>query len=621
MQRIKYFILSVVTTVCISINAYGDTPQTEELQKGEVVKGVSQALSQDLTFTANPEASVDKACKKHHKRKCGDCGCARPITARDIRRGGFTITRPGTYRLEENVEFFPSGSAAAIVIDSDNVVLDLCNHVIALGNELSDVSGIVINGNNNVVVENGSITDFTKYGIRVNSGASFLTLRNLEVLRNGINDPVGSTFSGGIVLASGIDVIHDVLIIDVNSSENFLAGLVLVGVDNVDVVHSRFNRNNSAVTGLGTNSWGILASAFVFENPPTPTVFPIRNLRIIESEANGNLSDGGAIGIEILSVPAFGFPVNDNVSIVRVTANDNAGGGSDAPVVNEGEGIVIAGTVNFVVRECVAQGNRTTAVEPSGIPGFFASVGFGVPFGSSNGLFEDCIAEGNAGSGDISAGFRIFRSDNITLNNCVASGNNNTSSGEAWGFTTDPNLGNNLGAFGAPFNRNYLITNSTAEGNVSNDGIGGGFKFISTINSVLSYNNSIGNGSINGTGYGILVGNPVCCAINICCTFDAATCANLQGCLPFASCCPSSHNVINNNEVVGNSDFGIVDNIVAPDNALNAYYTNVARGNGTNYQIPVGNPIRTWTLPAYPAVVDNNTTPVLDTLDNISINP
>lgn len=621
MQRIKYLILSVLATFCLGANAYGNEVQKDELQKLQILKGMNEALSKEVTFTADPEASCDKGCKKHHrKRKCGDCGCARPITARDIRRG-FVIDRPGTYRLEENVEFFPGGNLNAIVIDADNVVLDLCNHVLSLGNEAPGVNGILVNGRDNVVIENGTVTDFSLFGIRATSGTSFLTIRNVDVLRNGVNDPTALTISGGIVLTSGEEAIHDVLIIDVNSSENSLAGLILHGVDNVDIVHSRFNSNTGAVTPFGNNVWGILATAFLTEAPPIPVVFPTSNIRIIESEANGNIGAGGAIGIEILSVPAFGFPINDNISIVRVTANDNQGGGAESPVVNEGEGIVIAGTQNFVVRECVAQGNHTLATEPTGIPGFFASVGFGVPFGSNNGLFEDCVAEGNSGPGDISAGFRFLRSSNITVNNCVAIGNNNSSTGEAWGFTTDPLVGNDFGAFGAPFNTNFLITNSVAEGNVSNGGIGGGFKYISQINSVLAHNHSVGNGSVNGTGYGILVGNPTCCATSTCCTADPVICDSPSGCLPFASCCPSSHNVINNNEVVGNSDFGIVDNIVAPDTALNAYFANVARGNGTNYQIPLGNPIRTWTLPGYPAVVDNNTTPVLDTLDNIDINP
>ncbi|MCV4614745.1 hypothetical protein OFM04_33125, partial [Escherichia coli] len=87
-----------------------------------------------------------------------------------------------------------------------------------------------------------------------------------------------------------------------------------------------------------------------------------------------------------------------------------------------------------------------------GTPGFFASVGFGVPFFGVNGHFENCVAEGNSGAGDTSQGFRILRSNNITVSNCVAIGNNNSSTGEAWGFTTDPSVGNQVGAFGPPVN-------------------------------------------------------------------------------------------------------------------------------------------------------------------------
>lgn len=627
MNRIKYLLLSALTTLCLGLNATEDLPQIDELQKLEVVKGISQALSKGQTFKKGADSNCEKACKKHKKSECGTCGCARGITRRDIRRGGFVIDRPGTYRLEENIDFSPRETGAvAIVIDSDDVILDLCNHSLRLDTSLADTTGILINGRRNVVVENGTVSDFTAFGIRANPGVSTLTLRNLDVLRNGLNDPATLPITAGIAIVSGtVDgQIHDVLIIDVNSSENVLAGLILSGVDNVDVIHSRFNRNTTAVTGFGTNSWGVLATA-LYNDPISPSVFPCSNLRFIESEMNNNVSTGGAIGIETLSIPAFGLPVNQNVSLVRVTANGNIGGGAET-IVNEGEGIVIVGTNNFVVRECIANGNRTLAEAPSGTPGFFASIGFGVPFGSSNGLFVDCVAEGNSGAGDISAGFRVFRSANITINNCEANGNNNTSTGEAWGFTTDPNLGNFAGAFGFPTNVNYLFTRSVAKNNFSVDGIGGGFKFISTINSELSYNHSITNGSTNSDGYGILVGNPPCCATNTCCTADPTVCT-IPGtpptCAPFAVCCPSSHNVINNNELIGNSDYGIYDNFISQGNqtAYNAYYANVARNSGTaNYRIPTGNPIRTWPLPASPSVLDNNSTPVLDAqLDNIDI--
>ncbi|MCE5316420.1 MAG: hypothetical protein LLG04_03530 [Parachlamydia sp.] len=198
-------------------------------------------------------------------------------------------------------------------------------------------------------------------------------------------------------------------------------------------------------------------------------------MNFFDCVTNSNNGTGGSIGLDILSVPEFGFQLNSNVVIVRCVATHNVGGGNPN-AVNEGEGIVVAGTQNFVIRDCAAFGNGTAATQPSGIPGFFASTGIGVPFHGLDGLIENCVAEGNSGAGDSSQGFRILRSSNITISNCVAIGNNNTSTGEAWGFSTDTLLGNEAGAFGPPVNINFVFQNCVAEANNAQSAICGGFK-------------------------------------------------------------------------------------------------------------------------------------------------
>lgn len=618
MNRFQYLVLGVLSTASLSLFASSEVAEAPDGRKIEAVRAICESLSK----TASTSHSHDdqRECGKFPKKEQSLCGCVRLISSKDIGHHGYTISKPGNYTLIENIDFEAHGiNQSAIIIESDNVVLDLCNHYITQINESAGAVGISINGQENVVVENGTVSNFFTAGIRVNSDSRYITLRNLNAFRNGRNNDPVLDVGGGIVITSALPdaVTNDILIENVNASENSLAGLILSGVTDVLVVHSKFNNNTTDVTGFGTNSWGVLATAF-FVDPQSPSFLPVDNLTFVESEMNGNTSTGTAIGIEVLSVPAFGFAVNHNVSILRCTANDNHGGGS-ATAANEGEGFVIAGTENFVVRDCVAKRNGTLATAPSGTPGFFASVGFGVPFACNNGLFENCVAEGNSGAGDVSAGFRISRSSNIVVNNCVSQGNINTSTGEAWGFTTDVNLGNDIGAFGPPVNRNYVFTNNVAESNIANSNFGGGFKFTSVVNSTLSDNRSVTNGSSGaGNGYGILVGNPPCCATATCCTTDPVVCDSPSGCLPFSTCCPTSHNIINNNEVIGNTQFGIFDDLIGASN--NAYYANVARSNVVNYALPPGTPIRLWPLPAFPLPVDNNG--LLDSqLDNISITP
>lgn len=618
----------------ISFGLFASTDTAEDSQdpiqcyKAKIVQGVSQALSKNVKVSS--QANRSSSSKHQSKQKtCGhtkpksDCCTAKVITSDDINPHGFVIDEPGVYRLEDDVVFHSKRTGAvAIVIDANNVTLDLCEKTLQQKNSTSGTIGILVNARENVVVENGTVKGFTMFGIRANAETSYLTLQSLTVLENGTNDPGSLLLSAGIVINSGVPsaVSHDIAIRNVTSSGNVFAGLVLSGVRNVDVLESRFNNNSSATTGYGTNAFGIVATSFYLGQPGT--FLPCTDINIFDCVTNSNNGVGGSVGIEILSVPQFGFQLNTNVTIERCVANHNIGGG-DPNAVNEGEGFVVTGTQNFAIRDCVAMGNGTAATHPSGIAGFFASSGFSVPFSGFDGIIENCYAEGNSGAGDSSQGFRVTRSSNITISNCIAIGNNNPSTGEAWGFTTDTNLGNDAGEFGAPVNTNFVIQNCVAEANNAQSSICGGFKFVSQVNSILADCRSVGHGIAgSNNGYGILVTDPACCSNTSCCTLDPVVCNSPSGCLPVATCCPTLHNIIHNNEVVGNTFYGIFDNFnPVSNNAKNAYYANVARGNGTNYALPNGAPIRIWgPPPAFPSTTDNNG--VLDAqLDNIDIRP
>lgn len=599
MLRYLYLFIGCMTMTVPNLSAAANTNSTDvQNYKAKIVAGVSEALSQGVKGSPNARSSASSRCERVET----PCGCITLISPEDINPNGFTITRPGIYHLKRNTFFDPSGPGlAAIIIDSDNVVLDLCGHVLAQTGELDDTTGIVVDGDMNVIVENGTIEGFSLSGIFVFDESSFVTLSNLNLFDNGDFDTVG----GGIIVTSSDDIVIE----NIDASENFFAGLVLSGVNNVDVITSKFNLNMGADTGYGiNNSWGVFATAFFLGTPDS--FAPISNLNVSRCEFNGNTSAGGSVGIEVLGIPSLFGSFNTNVNILNCVANNNAGGGS-ANVVNEGEGIVVAGTQNFVVRDCYASGNHTLATAPSGTAGFYSSTGFGVPFFGQNGVFENCIAQGNSGAGDISDGFRILRSNNITVANCVASSNNNTSTGEAWGFTTDTNIGNTAGEFGPVVNNNFLFIDCVAINNTSTNTISGGFKFISQANSTITESKSIGN-----SGYGFYVGNPACCTSGTpCCTLDPATCLTSGTCVT-ATCCPTSKNVISYNEATGNTITGFID--AADASAHNAFFGNIARGNlVSNYSIPTPpNLIRVWPMPGFPNLV-----PIDPQLDNISITP
>lgn len=517
------------------------------------------------------------------------CGNATLISAADINPNGYLITVPGVYCLSDDVTFAgTTANLSAIVIDSDDVVLLGHGHTLGQTSDTAGTNGILVNGHTRVIIDNVTVTGFTGYGVRLNPISSYVTLNKINALENGALGVTG----GGIGITSAIDsVTHDIYLNEVNASGNEFIGLTIAGANKVIVRNSIFNNNtanalNPVVQGI--SSWGVFAA-------PLFTGVPSHDLTFIDCQANGNTALNGAIGFEVLSVPAFALPVITDVNFIRCVANSNLGGG-DLTGVNEGEGIVIAGTENFIVKDCQAYSNQSLATAPSGLAGFYASVGFGVPFSCANGIFENCHAANNSGAADVSAGFRVISSNNIVLENCVSQNHINTNeAGEAWGFTTDTNLGNPT-AFGTPVNNQFTFKNCVAQNNVAaTTTLGGGFKFISQVNSTLSNSVSSGNG-----GYGILAGDPAGC--------EDAQCASLD-------------NIINNNQILGNSVAGILDTKAA---ANNAYYLNVSRSNGpagaVNYSgLPAGTPIRLWLLPAAPNATDSNG--ILDPIDNMDVRP
>jgi parallel beta-helix repeat protein len=93
-----------------------------------------------------------------------------PARAEDIKSCPVTITKPGTYSL--NQDLFCSTTGNAITISADNVTLNLKGHIL-LGPQTG--FGVYVGAHENVVVENGTISGFW-FGVWfVGTGSSQVT--------------------------------------------------------------------------------------------------------------------------------------------------------------------------------------------------------------------------------------------------------------------------------------------------------------------------------------------------------------------------------------------------------------------------------------------------------------
>lgn len=97
----------------------------------------------------------------------------------------YSITSPGVYSVQNDIDFAPNGSPNAICIDANDVHLDLCGKTIRQTNSASGVSAIVVSsGKSNISIANGAIRDFTGNGIDFEGNNCMIRIDNMRLIDN-----------------------------------------------------------------------------------------------------------------------------------------------------------------------------------------------------------------------------------------------------------------------------------------------------------------------------------------------------------------------------------------------------------------------------------------------------
>jgi Right handed beta helix region len=108
-----------------------------------------------------------------------------------------TISQPGTYCVVDDLTIpsFQNG----IIINANNVILDLNNHIIQ--GQTNSLSAIVVSNNNkNITIQNGTIQTMGGHGILINAGTSLIVLSNLTILNNRLNGILLSGAISGVII-------------------------------------------------------------------------------------------------------------------------------------------------------------------------------------------------------------------------------------------------------------------------------------------------------------------------------------------------------------------------------------------------------------------------------------
>ncbi|MEX0940428.1 MAG: hypothetical protein WDZ41_03640, partial [Candidatus Babeliales bacterium] len=381
------------------------------------------------------------------------------ITQMDIGTTTYIITSSGYYVFAENIVFSPVSGQPAIEIAADDVIIDMCDRSLSQGNATSGVDGFRIRGGSaadprrNVVIRNGSVTDFSRAGITVGTNSVTPSDRACELIA--LDDLV--IFNCGI---RGIEFLGTSDTIDITKSEinqcNITScctsvsadfALTLSFVQDIKVIDCCINDNGSLTTGLIAVNI-VTSTKCIFENVAvncnmalTFTGFNINNSQeciFTECLILTNSVQNNFVGFVMQGGPHVQGNMCNNCSVFNNVSTNGSLRGFELSV----------GVTRNILRFCLAENNvAISAVSTANAFGFnFDRITFC--------SIIECKARYNRAPGDgttnITAGFNISTSGasgtgnkNCEFFNNIATSNNAFNDDRSFGFRTVSDSGGN----------------------------------------------------------------------------------------------------------------------------------------------------------------------------------
>ena len=260
----------------------------------------------------------------------------------DAAGGTYTISSPGNYVLASDIT---STSPSIIVINSNGVTFNLCNHSI-VGGSVANQTGITVNSAlSDIAIINGAVINMSQDGIFVNSGVSNISISNLLVNNTGRS---GINFEGNIESLITQVTIDNCTISLTATAIGGISGLVLANCDEVIVEGGNFNRNGSLLASVA----GVLidASTNCAIDAATMNLNTSTGLLIIDTQnssvSNTVLSRNTGSGIDL---SGCSFNTFNNCTVSRITAS----------VGNGAYGIRALSGNNNIFENCIVDGIST----------------------------------------------------------------------------------------------------------------------------------------------------------------------------------------------------------------------------------------------------------------------
>lgn len=414
-------------------------------------------------------------CKRTY---CPSLPCETPkyktIRNCDLKDGPLEITCPDVYKFGEDISFRPKcDDECAIIIRSDDVVIDLDQYTIAQDEHSNTVGNIAfcIDPNvNRVTIKHGHIHNFSAAGIWVNAPMSMSTSENFSFFDLDITDmgrAIGSKtpyalrdgFADAVFWVGGIGIagrpnqrIRNVVIRDIRTSghssmdpANYptqlpsnqpqMAGIGVAGVfgayvDNLSMVNVTTERNRQPFRTCRGVSFAVVTNGRITNVTSRDIVTGEGGTGINFSSATGMLFErcssydlnalqvGGGSPLNTRGAAGIGAPLSRDVVFDQCYASN---------IRNERAGLVwgihCARSENVVFKNCILENiwgdNDNQTAIPTRVHGFY-------------------VAAGNlaASFGDPPLSF----TGKAKIINCVANGVRNLN-GPAWAYSIEPLFG------------------------------------------------------------------------------------------------------------------------------------------------------------------------------------
>lgn len=167
---------------------------------------------------------------------------------------GIVISTPGTYVLGNDIYWNPSGDGQAILILSNNVILDLQNHKLESALTPYNTVGVVASSISNLIIKNGTISNMALGGIQCDNCTNIL-IKHLKVDGLNLENTANYTVPVGILVTSSENVhIHKCLVKNINVRTGSTAAIQLTKTIDSKISHcfiSNLLNRDGACTGIG----------------------------------------------------------------------------------------------------------------------------------------------------------------------------------------------------------------------------------------------------------------------------------------------------------------------------------------------------------------------------------